>query len=308
VQGRNDVAADEKLSTSNGLVTPRDGQFVFAQGPAFQACETEELADTYFFRPLGFMVARRAATLGITPIQLTLLNTLIGVTGGALLYGKRFGLLGFAFLIVHSVFDSADGQLARLTARVTELGRVLDGVSGYLTHAAIYISVSAGLLQRGQSGALIIWVALAAIANMVQAQMYEYHRHHYAMIVGRGFVPRDDPAKIASPWIRWLYRWYLAMQRMLNGSHVEVESVIAARSTAGAVREDDRIRYRECFGWPVRGWNLLGDNTRFYAVGLLVCLHRIDLFFAFILVPMNLALIILWFWQRSADRRFLAGL
>ena len=49
---------------------------------------------------------------------------LVGITGGALLYGERLGLLGFALLIIYSIFDSADGQLARLTARVTELGRV----------------------------------------------------------------------------------------------------------------------------------------------------------------------------------------
>jgi hypothetical protein len=53
---------------------------------------------------------------------------------------------------------------------------------------------------------------------------------------------------------------------------------------------------------------LLGDNTRFYAIGVLVCLHQIDLFFAFVLLPMNLALVALWLWQRSADRRFLASL
>jgi phosphatidylglycerophosphate synthase len=287
---------------------PRAGQPVFAQGLAFKAYEIEELADVYFFRPLGFIVARCAAALGVTPIQLTILSMLAGVSGGALLCGERFGLFGFALLIIYSVFDSADGQLARLTGRVTELGRVLDGVGGYVTHAAIYISIPAGLLQRGESSAIIIWAGLAAIANVAQAQMYEYHRHHYAIIVVRRLVPRDDPAKIASPWIRWLYRWYLAIQQMLNGLHVEVESVIAARSTAGAVREDDRARYRDCFYRPVRGWNLLGDNTRFYAIGVLICLHRIDLFFAFVLVPMNLALIALWFWQRSADRKFLASL
>jgi hypothetical protein len=149
---------------------------------------------------------------------------------------------------------------------------------------------------------------LAAIANAVQAQMYDYHRHHYAMIVVKRFVPRGDPAKIASPWMRWLYRGYLAIQQMFNHSHVAVESLIAARSTAGAVREDDRARYRDCFCRPMRGWNLLGDNMRFCAIGVLACLHRIDLFFAFILVPMNLALITLWFWQRSADHKFLASL
>jgi hypothetical protein len=32
------------------------------------------------------------------------------------------------------------------------------------------------------------------------------------------------------------------------------------------------------------------------------------LFFAFVLVPINLAFVLLWLWQRSADRRFLASL
>ena len=30
--------------------------------------------------------------------------------------------------------------------------------------------------------------------------------------------------------------------------------------------------------------------------------------YAFVLLPMNFALILLWLWQRSADRKFLAGL
>ena len=267
--------------------------------------EIEELADVYFFRPLGFVVARPAAALGVTPTQLTIFSMIVGVAGGALLYGERLAVLGFVLLIIYSIFDSADGQLARTTGQLTELGRVLDGVGGYVTHAAIYIAIPAGFLCRGGSSAIVIWAALAAIANTAQAQMYEYHRHHYATIVVKRFVPRDDPAKIASPWIKWLYRWYLAIQRMLNGLHVEVESVMAGRSTAGVVSAEDLARYRDCFYWPVRGWNLLGDNTRFYAIGVLAWLHRLDLFFAFILVPMNLALLALWIWQRRADRRFL---
>ena len=290
----------------NGLVTPRDGQSVLPQGLAFRALEIEELADVYFFRPLGSVVARPAAALGVTPIQLTIFSMLVGVAGGALLYSERLALVGFALLIVYSIFDSADGQLARVTGqshgtgpRARRRGRIRYARGDlHRNHRGISLPAAEG-------GAIIIWAALAAIANTAQAQMYEYHRHHYATIVVKRFVPRDDPAKIASPWIKWLYRWYLAMQRMLNGLHVEVESVIAARSTAGAVREDDRARYRDCFYWPVRGWNLLGDNTRFYAIGVLAWLHRIDLFFAFILVPMNLALLALWIWQRRADRRFL---
>jgi phosphatidylglycerophosphate synthase len=286
-------------------VTPRDGQSVLSEGLSFRAREIEELADVYFFRPLGSVIVRPAAAIGISPIQLTVFSMLVGVAGGAMLYSERFALPGFALLILYSIFDSADGQLARATGQTTELGRVLDGVGGYVTHAAIYIALVAGILVRGGGATVVIWAALAVVANTMQAQMYEYHRHHYATIVVKRFVPRDDPAKIASLWIRRLYSFYLAMQRMLNGSHVEVEAAIAARSTGGSVREDDRARYRDCFYWPVRGWNLLGDNTRFYAIGVLALFHRTDLFFAFIVLPMNLALVALWIWQRRADRRFL---
>ena len=97
-------------------------------------------------------------------------------------------------------------------------------------------------------------------------------------------------------------------QRWLIGPHEKVEAALAARSVDGRVGEEDRRRYRECFYRPVHGWNILGSNTGLYVLGILMWLHRVDLFLIFMLVPMNLVLIALRFWQRSADRKFLAGL
>lgn len=307
MQDRNDVAAAENLSTSNGLVTPRDGQPVLAQGLAFKAYEIEELVDVYFFRRLGFLVARFAAALRLTPTQVTVFGALVGMAGGAMLYDQRLGFYAFALLILHGIIDSADGQLARMTGQVTDLGRALDGGAGYLTHAAIYLAIAAGVMHRGGSGTILIWMVLAGMANAIQAQMYENHRHDYATIAVSGLVPRE-PTQITQEWMKSLFAWYLATPRMLNGLHAEVESLIAARSTAGVVREDDRAHYRKCFYWPMRGWNVLGDNMRRYAIGILVCLDRLDLFFAFVLVPMNLALVVVWLWQRRADRKFLSAL
>lgn len=227
--------------------------------------------------------------------------------GGALLYNERLGLLAFAILILHGIIDSADGQLARMTGRTTELGKVLDGGSGYVTHAAIYLAIGAGMLHRGGSSAVVLSMLLAGIASAAHAQMYEYHRTAYSSIVGKGSMPRHEPASVA-PWLRGLYRGYLLMQRWLTGLHGEVEAVLSRRAIAGAVTDEDRIRYRNHFYAPVRGWNLLGDNTRFYAIGALAWFHRIDLYFAFILLPMNLVCVALWLWQRRADQRFLASL
>jgi phosphatidylglycerophosphate synthase len=285
-----------KPSTSNGLVTPRAAK-----------SEIAELADVYFFHPLGSVCARLAAALRITPTQLTVLGALGGVTGGALLYDQSFGLLAFAVLILHGIIDSADGQLARMTGRITELGKVLDGGAGYVTHAAIFLAIAAGVLHRGGNGVILLWMVLAGLATVAHAQMYEYHRTAYSSVLDEGRVPRHEPAKIA-PWLRGLYRGYLFMQRLLAGLHTKAEAALSRRSIAGAVRDEDRVRYRDHFYAPVRGWNLLGDNTRFYAIGVLACFHRIDLYFAFILLPMNLAFLVLWLWQRRADQGFLSSL
>jgi hypothetical protein len=288
-------------------VTPRDGQPVLAQGLAFKAYEIEELADVYFFRPVGSIIARGARAFRLTPIHLTILGTLAGAVGGTLLYSERAGWPAFALLILYGILDSADGQLARMTGRVTELGRVLDGVSGYVTHFAIYLALAAGMMHRGGSSSILVWMLLAGLSTAMQAQLYDYYRTAYGMVVVEGHVPNHNPAGL-SPRVRWLFRGYLMTQRLLIGLHSSVEAALAARSVAGRVREEDRGRYRQCFYGPVRGWNLLGDNTRFYAIGVLIWLHRLDLFFAFVLLPMNFALIALWLWQRSANRKFLAGL
>ena len=273
---------------------------------AFKAYEIEELADVYFFRPLGAVAAVAARSLGLTPNQLTIAGGAVGMAAGALLYDERLGLVAFALLIVHGIVDSSDGQLARMTGQTSEVGRILDGIGGYATHVAVYVAILAGYVSRGGSLSIVGWAALAGAANAAQAQLYEYHRTSYLTIVLEGLAPHGDAARVDVVWVRRLFRAYVRLQRRLIGLHGRVEAAIAGRSPGGIVSDHDRSRYRALFYGPVRGWNLLGDNTRFYAIGVLAWLHHLEWFFAFILVPMNVALGVLWCWQRRADRRCLA--
>jgi hypothetical protein len=272
-------------------------------GLAFKAYEIEELADVYFFRPVGMVFARVARALGLTPTAVTIFGGLVGITGGAMLYSEHLALVGFAVIIFHSVLDSSDGQLARMTGQVTELGRLLDGLGGYITHAAIYFALAFSMLARGVGGRVFGLMLAAGAFNMLHAQMYDYHRTTYLRTVLKGIAvpPTADTG-------HGVTRIYERVQRAVSGLHPRVEQALADRARGGAVRDRDRARYRQYFYGPVRGWNLMGDNTRFYAVGVLAWLHRLDWFFAFVLVPMNVAFAALWLWELRADRRFLAGL
>lgn len=287
-------------------MTPRNGNSIQPNDLAFNSAEIEDRADVHFFRPIGSFVARGARASSISPIGLTVIGMLIGIAGGALLYDERFGLVAFALLILHGVVDSADGQLARLTGRTSELGHILDGLSGYATHAAIYLAIAAGLIHRGAGRSTVIWMLLAGIATTIQAGMYEYHRRTYIEVVANARVPGREAVNVP-PLIGRLFGIYAFAQRRLIGPHVEVEAVLAGRGRGDLVPDEDRRRYRECFQSVVCGWNLLGDNTRFYAIGVLALFHRIDLFFFFVLSLMNVALTILWRWQRRADHKFLSA-
>lgn len=278
-------------------------------GLAFKAYEIEELADVYFFRPVGIVFARAARALQLTPTAVTIASVIVGIAGGALLYFDGLALIGFALIIFYGVLDSSDGQLARITGRATELGRFLDGAGGYVVYVAIFVAIVAGGVARGASmSSLLPLAGLTGLMTAVHAQMYDYHRTTYLQLAIQGIVRNEAGPRIRVAWLDAVLRAYESAQRRLAASHADVEAAIAARASNGMVRDQDRSWYRSCFYWPVRGWNLLGDNNRRYAIGVFAFLHHLEYFFVFILVPMNIALAALWVWQARADRRFLDGL
>jgi hypothetical protein len=284
-------------------------------GLAYKAYEIEELVDIYFFRRLGYLIARLARLIRVTPNTVSLAAAAIGALGGALLYWPHLALAGFGLLVVHGVIDSADGQLARMTNSSSDLGRILDGVAGYITHAAMFLAIALSSMAAGASSWTVGVAAAAGACAAIQAQMYDYHRDSYTRCAIRGFIPAHAgtaPAPRTSGMVGGilgaLARQYDSVQRRVAGLHPDVEAVLARRSVDGEVREEDRARYRATFYRPVRGWNVMGDNVRRYAVGILALIQHLDWFFAFILVPMNVLLAGLWIWQYCRDRRFLASL
>ncbi|HEX7517514.1 MAG TPA: CDP-alcohol phosphatidyltransferase family protein [Chthoniobacterales bacterium] len=274
----------------------------------FKTYDTEELADIYFFRPLGMAIARTALACRLTPNQITLLAGIAGTVAGLLLYDESLGLYAFGLLILHGIIDSADGQLARMTGQITDAGFFLDGLSDYCTDIAICLGIAAGILHRGGPGSTIAWALLAILCIGIQGMMYVYHRSAYASVVAKGIALENDPPSARAGLPGKLRAGYLSLQQCLISGQAQIARLLHNRTIGPTVRDDDRIQYARCFYWPKRGWNLLGANTRFYVIGALAWMHRLDRYFFFILVPMNLAALTLWLWQRRADRRFLASL
>ncbi|MFG2432160.1 CDP-alcohol phosphatidyltransferase family protein [Streptomyces sp. NPDC048590] len=102
----------------------------------------------YINRPAGRLLAAGAFRVGLTPNQVTMISaafTFAAISAVAL--GEptwKLGVLVYAGLAIGFAFDSADGQLARLTGRGGPDGEWLDHVVDcakmILVHSAVLIS------------------------------------------------------------------------------------------------------------------------------------------------------------------------
>ena len=102
---------------------------------SLKSSDTEEWFDLHFHRPLGFLWSKFFAKLGVSPNAITVASIFMGVAGGILLYyGQKelawLNWIGMLLITWADTFDSADGQLARLTQQYSRMGRILDGVRG----------------------------------------------------------------------------------------------------------------------------------------------------------------------------------
>ena len=273
---------------------------------AYKAYEIEELVDIYFYRRLGYVVAVSARAVHLSPNAVSVLAGVAGGIGGALIASPRLAWIGVALMVLHGIIDSADGQLARMTGQTSELGRILDGLAGYVTYIAMYIAIVVLVHDRWGLAAALAAAFVSGSFTALQAQMYDYHRTAYAAYAIKGRLPTELTQPSVGGILRPVIRFYAATQQALLGRHRVVEAQLAARAAAGAVPPADRERYRSCFYRAVRGWNLLGDNVRRYAIALFVLLERPEWFIPFTVIGMNLVVLGLWLYQQHADQRFLA--
>src|SRR3989449_8014914 len=132
----------------------------------------EEWVDLHFFRPIGIRIARALQPTGISADQVTLWSLAIGLVAGHLFaYRDRWtNAIGFALFIASDIFDSADGQLARLRGSSTRFGLALDGISDNLRFVNLYVHLTYRLIHAGWwwPGAVLL-VALAGLAHAYQS-------------------------------------------------------------------------------------------------------------------------------------------
>jgi len=160
--------------------------------------DTEEWIDLLFYRPVGYCWALFFKKINVSPNTVTVFSILLGVLAAVFFYypNSWLNIAGMVLLVWANMYDSADGQLARMTGNFSRIGRLLDGFAGILWFFSIYLAIT---LRLTPEWGFYIW-ALAAVTGYFhskQAAMADYLRNfHLLFVKDKKISEFDDTAKL----------------------------------------------------------------------------------------------------------------
>ncbi|MGB5554102.1 MAG: CDP-alcohol phosphatidyltransferase family protein [Flavobacteriaceae bacterium] len=119
-------------------------------------------------RPIARQIAQSLKNTSLTPIHVTLMFIISGgIAIACIFYGYYWGAL--FFLILKSILDAADGELARLKKTPSYTGRYLDSVSDIILNLMILLTV--WYVTQGS----MAYTLLAFFGLQLQGTLYNYY-------------------------------------------------------------------------------------------------------------------------------------
>lgn len=174
---------------------------VIARTLRHDTARTDGVMARIFDRKLSWRLSFLLAHTAITPNQVTLANTAVGMVIAWMFAQPVYWIrLLASFLFVVSItIDGVDGELARLKMAETAAGARLDALTDNLVHIAIFFGISIGCYRAAHStaylyvlGALLIGFGMCAIsvhrAMSVSADGAEAFIRKVDRLTGRDFA------------------------------------------------------------------------------------------------------------------------
>ena len=279
---------------------------------SLKSMDTEETFDLWFYRPIGYAWACLAKKLGISPNTITVASIFLGVGGGILFYFNNLwiNIIGIFLLVWANSFDSADGQLARMTKQYSRIGRILDGLSGDLWFFAIYFAICFRTNANSDYFSAMPWLiwTIAIVAGLFHAQQAataDYYRNfHLYFLKGEEGSELDSSIQIKEKlsqlsWsknffqklILFFYLNYTKSQERLTPSMQRLRNAISQRWNGGMPSQEFRDAFRTKSLPMMKYANMLTFNTRTFALFASILVQMPWLYFVFELTVLNIMLI-----------------
>lgn len=279
---------------------------------SLKSLDTEEHIDLFFYRPIGYAWACLAKKLGVTPNAITIASIFLGIGAGIAFYFNDIwiNVSGMLLLVWANSFDSADGQLARMTKQYSPLGRILDGLSGDIWFFTIYLCIC---LRENATSAYfsthpwLIWLiaAIAGLCHAKQAAMADYYRQfHLFFLKGEEGSELDSTDDLRAKYrqmawkgnfwrklVLYFYANYTANQEVMSPAMQTLRRELRKRFPDGRYPESFRHSFRQRSLPLMKYTNILSFNWRCIALFISLFARMPWLYFIFELTVLNSLLV-----------------
>lgn len=294
----------------------------------FKSQDTEEWLDIHFTRPLGLLWALFFKRLHVHPNVVTILSIILGAAAGVMFYFEdiRLTVVGILLLVWANLYDSADGQLARMTGQKTQWGRILDGFAGDVWFFTIYAAICLRLQGKcipftETHWGIWIWL-LAAVSGFIfhgkQCQLADYYRNiHLFFIKGKSGSELDNYAAIRKEWAQlswsndlvwkvflYFYGNYTHSQENMTPKFQKFKALLDERYASTGIPSGLRDTFRNGSLPLMKYANILTFNTRAIVLYITLLVAEPWLYFVFEIVVMNA----LFFYMRARHESLCARL
>lgn len=296
---------------------------------SLKSADTEEWFDLIFYRPIGYMWALLAKRLGVTPNAITIASIFLGIGAGIMFYYNDMWLnvVGMLLLVWANSFDSADGQLARITGCYSRIGRILDGVSGDVWFVSIYICIClrecvTSDFFMAHSWAIWVLAVTAGLCHSLQAAQADYYRQfHLFFLKGKEGSELDSSTPLYAKYnslswktdffaklVLWFYTGYTSSQERRTPAMQTLRKALYARFGDGEIPASFREDFRKASLPLMKYTNILSFNTRCFALFASLFMRMPWLYFAFEVTVLNGLLVYMTVRHESICRKFTKNL
>lgn len=276
--------------------------------------DTEETLDIWFNRPIGYLWTLFFMKLNVHPNVVTILSIILGMAAGYMFYfpDMPHTVCGILLLMWANFYDSADGQLARLTGKKTRWGRMLDGFAGDIWFFCIYLAIC---LRLTPQWGIWIWL-VAALSGLVchskQCALADYYRNiHLYFLKGESASELDNFKQQReiyrslpwrhNVWWKWFLFFYGNYTRSQERMTPRFQQMFALwqKMKGTAPAGEARARFIEGSRPLMKYCNFLTFNARAIALYVSMLAGMPYLYFIFELTVMNAV----FFYMRSRHER-----
>ncbi len=268
--------------------------------------EAEEPLDLYLYRIVSFVFVKIIYPLPITPNQLSMTALIMGIVSAFFFSSgtAETNKIAALFYAIYYLFDLSDGQVARLKKKGTRTGRIIDGISDYVTHFAIYIAL--GISYNTAGGWFLVLFTL--ICLMVHVILFDFYRNRYleyaigeVSLYGDNldmFQKEYDEIKAQGGYyfnrfIYFLYLKYIAVQSLF----------ISPRSKEQHKQKFERNDFLEKNRPVIRLWSFMGSSLHVTLLIFTAIYNRIDIYFYGIIIVINIYALFMMIIQKLTDKK-----